>query len=306
MSISKSNPQMDIEKIASIAHGIRHRVLEHTVKNNGGYLSQACSSAEILACLYTNLVNLSPLPAPLEPRDFVNVPSQNFTDYITGAEFHGKKGPDLDRLFISPAHYALVIYAALIETGRLTEKSLEKFNKDGTTVEMIGAEHSPGFETTTGSLAQAISQAGGVALARKLRGESGKTWIFMSDGEFQEGQTWEALSAISFHELNNIRIIVDVNRNQVDGPMEKVMSIEPLIDRIKSFGWDVDKIDGNDINQILQSGFSAKDKPKVILGYTDPAKGIEILKDRPDALHYVRFAHPFEKIKYNNFLKAWK
>jgi len=306
MSISKSNPQMDIEKIASIAHGIRHRVLEHTVKNNGGYLSQACSAAEILACLYTNLVNLSPLPAPLEPRDFVNVPSQNFTDYITGAEFHGKKGPDLDRLFISPAHYALVIYAALIETGRLTEKSLEKFNKDGTTVEMIGAEHSPGFETTTGSLAQAISQAGGVALARKLRGESGKTWIGMSDGEFQEGQTWEALSAISFHELSNIRIIVDVNRNQVDGPMEKVMSIEPLIDRIKSFGWDVDKIDGNDINQILKSGFSASDKPKVILGYTDPAKGIEILKDRPDALHYVRFAHPFEKIKYNNFLKAWK
>ena len=75
-------------------------------------------------------------------------------------------------------------------------------------------------------------------------------------------------------------------------------TIEPLIDRIKSFGWDVDKIDGNDINQILQSGFSARDKPKVILGYTDPAKGIEILKDRPDALHYVRFAHPFEKIKY--------
>jgi transketolase len=306
MSISKLNPHIDIEKIASIAHGIRHRVLEHTVKNNGGYLSQACSSAEILACLYTNLVNLSPLPAPLEPRDFVNVPSQNFTDYITGAEFHGKKGSDIDRLFISPAHYALVIYAALIETGRLTEKSLEKFNKDGTTVEMIGAEHSPGFETTTGSLAQAISQAGGVALARKLRGESGKTWIFMSDGEFQEGQTWEALSAISFHELNNIRIIVDVNRNQVDGPMEKVMSIEPLIDRIKSFGWDVDKIDGNDINQILKSGFSASNKPKVILGYTDPTKGIEILKDRPDALHYVRFAHPFEKIKYNNFLKAWK
>ena len=128
----------------------------------------------------------------------------------------------------------------------------------------------------------------------------------MSDGEFQEGQTWEALSAISFHELSNIRIIFDVNRNQLDGTMEKVISIEHLIDRIKSFGWDVDKIDGNDINQILKSGFSASDKPKVILGYTDPAKGIEILKDRPDALHYVRFANPFEKIKYNNFLKAWK
>jgi len=146
MSITKASSATDLEKIASIAHGIRHRVLEHTVKNNGGYLSQACSSAEILACLYSNLVNLKALPTPLEPRDFVNVPSKNFTDYVTGAEFHGEKGPDLDRLFISPAHYALVIYAALIETGRLTEKSLEKFNKDGTTVEMIGAEHSPGLD----------------------------------------------------------------------------------------------------------------------------------------------------------------
>ena len=306
MSISKASTQTDIDQIAAMAHGIRHRVLEHTVKNNGGYLSQACSAAEILSCLYTKLVNLAPLAAPLEPRDFVNVPSKNFTEYVTGAEFHGEKGPALDRLFISPAHYALVIYAALIETGRLTEKSLEKFNKDGTTVEMIGAEHSPGFETTTGSLSQALSQAGGVALARKLRGESGKTWIFMSDGEFQEGQTWEALAAISFHNLSNVRVIVDVNRNQVDGPMEKVMSIEPLTERIKSFGWDVEKIDGNDINQVLEAGSTFQDKPKVILGYTDPAKGIEILNDRPDALHYVRFANPFEKIKYNNFLKAWK
>ena len=306
MSITKASIQKDIDQIAAMAHGIRHRVLEHTVKNNGGYLSQACSAAEILSCLYTKLVNLAPLAAPLEPRDFVNVPSKNFTEYVTGAEFHGEKGPVLDRLFISPAHYALVIYAALIETGRLTEKSLEKFNKDGTTVEMIGAEHSPGFETTTGSLSQALSQAGGVALARKLRGESGKTWIFMSDGEFQEGQTWEALAAISFHNLSNVRVIVDVNRNQVDGPMEKVMSIEPLTERIKSFGWDVEKIDGNNINQVLAAGSTFQDKPKVILGYTDPAKGIEILNDRPDALHYVRFANPFEKIKYNNFLKAWK
>ena len=217
-----------------------------------------------------------------------------------------KKKPELDRLFISPAHYALVVYAALIECKRLTEKSLEKFNKDGSTVEMIGAEHSPGFETTTGSLAQAISQAGGVALARKLKGESGKTWIFMSDGEFQEGQTWEALGAISFHELNNLRILVDVNKNQVDGPMDKVMKIEPLADRIRSFGWDVDEIDGNDIKQILNSGLNIGDKPKVILGYTDPTKDIEILKDRPDALHYVRFANVFEKNKYMQFLSRWK
>lgn len=306
MTTSENVAETEVSKIASMAHGIRHRVLEHTVKNNGGYLSQACSAAEMLASLYSRLVNLSPLKEPLDPREFVNVPSKNFKDYITGAEFHGEKKPVLDRLFISPAHYALVVYAALIECKRLTEKSLEKFNKDGSTVEMIGAEHSPGFETTTGSLAQAISQAGGVALARKLKGESGKTWIFMSDGEFQEGQTWEALGAISFHELNNLRILVDVNKNQVDGPMDKVMKIEPLADRIRSFGWDVDEIDGNDIKQILNSGLNIGDKPKVILGYTDPTKGIEILKDRPDALHYVRFANVFEKNKYMQFLSRWK
>jgi transketolase len=306
MTITSAFSSTDIEKIATMAQGIRHRVLEHTVINNGGYLSQACSAAEILSALYSKLVNLAELPQPLEPRDFVNVPSKNFVDYVTGAEFHGAKHPDLDRLFISPAHYALVIYAALIETGRLSENSLDKFNKDGSTVEMIGAEHSPGFETTTGSLAQAISQAGGVALARKMRGETGKTWVFMSDGEFQEGQTWEALGSINFHKLSNMRIIVDVNRNQVDGPMEKVMSIEPFADRVKSFGWDVEQIDGNNIEAILNAGLNSKDKPKAILAYTDPAKGIPILNDRPDALHYVRFSDVFERNKYNSFLKTWK
>lgn len=306
MSTSSAFSPTEIDKIATMAHGIRHRVLEHTVKNNGGYLSQACSAAEILASLYTKLVDLAPLKDALSPRDFAGVPSKNFKEYITGAEFHGEKKPNLDRLFISPAHYALVVYAALIECGRLTESSLDKFNKDGSTVEMIGAEHSPGFETTTGSLAQAISQAGGVALARKINGDTGNTWVFMSDGEFQEGQTWEALGAISFHKLNTMRIIVDINQNQVDGPMEKVMNIEPFAARVRSFGWDVDEVDGNNIEQILIAGLNDSDRPKAILCYTDPTKGIDILKDRADALHYVRFAHVFEKNKYMQFLSKWK
>ena len=296
---------INIEAVQKTANNIRKRVLEHTVKNNGGYLSQACSAAEIVAALYSGLVKLNPLPAPLAPELFKGVPSRNFSDYQTGAVFNGTQSPEVDRLIISPAHYALVIYTALIETKRLREDGLDFFNKDGYSVEMIGAEHSPGFETTTGSLAQALSQAGGIALARKLKKETGKVWVFMSDGEFQEGQTWEALAAINYHGLDNVKIIVDVNRNQCDGPMDSVMTIEPLAQRIKSFGWQVDVIDGHNLREMYAAGSKQTLKPQAILAYTDPMKNIEILKERLPVLHYVRFSSEAEREKYQDFYKAW-
>ena len=296
---------LDLEKVQKQANNIRKRVLEHTVKNNGGYLSQACSAAEIAAALYGGLANLAPLKAPLAPALFQGVPSKKFTEYQTGAVFHGEQTSTSDRLIISPAHYALVIYTALIESGRLREDSLDFFNKDGYNIEMIGAEHSPGFETTTGSLAQALSQAGGIALARKLKKESGKVWVFMSDGEFQEGQTWEALAAINYHDLTNVKIIVDVNRNQCDGPMDTVMTIEPLAQRIKSFGWTVDVIDGHNWSQMYQVGAKETFKPHAILAYTDPMKNIEILSERLPILHYVRFSSESEREKYRVFYEAW-
>ena len=296
---------INFEAVQKTANNIRKRVLEHTVKNNGGYLSQACSAAEIVAALYSGLVKLNPLSEPLAPELFKGVPSKNFTDYQTGAVFHGAQSSDTDRLIISPAHYALVIYTALIETKRLREDGLDFFNKDGYSVEMIGAEHSPGFETTTGSLAQALSQAGGIALARKLKKETGKVWVFMSDGEFQEGQTWEALAAINYHGLDNVKIIVDVNRNQCDGPMDSVMTIEPLSQRIKSFGWQVDVIDGHNLREMYGAGSKQTLKPQAILAYTDPMKNIEILKERLPVLHYVRFSSEAEREKYQDFYKAW-
>ena len=121
------------------------------------------------------------------------------TDAHTPGAYNGPRDPTLDRFFFSPAHYALVLYATLVETGRMSARALDDFNRDGSTVELIAAEHSPGIEAMPGSLPQALSQAGGVALARKLRGEPGRTFVFMSDGEFQEGQTWEAIGALAFH-----------------------------------------------------------------------------------------------------------
>lgn len=288
----------EIQRIEEIAQGIRRRVLAHTLSNNGGYMSQACSSAELLAALYSSLVNLGPTRGALIPGEFEGVPSVGGAPATTGAVFHGDQAPELDRLISSPAHYALVIYAALIEVGRLEEDGLEKFNRDGSTVEMIGAEHSPGFESTTGSLAQAISQAGGIALARRLKGDTGRTWVFMSDGEFQEGQTWEALNAIAHWGLSTVRVIVDVNGAQCDGPMDTVMNIEPLAERVQAFGWDVRKIDGHDIPALLEAGTAKSDRPVMILCYTDPARGLPLLQERFPALHYLRFTGDDERQKY--------
>ena len=288
----------EVEHIQAMADGIRKRVLAHTLNNNGGYMSQACSSAELLSCLYGGLLNFAELPEPISPPAFSGVPSVGGGDVTSGSVFHGEKAPERDRLISSPAHYALVIYAALIEAGRLEESALDQFNKDGSTVEMIGAEHSPGFESTTGSLAQAISQAGGIALARRIKADSGKTWVFMSDGEFQEGQTWEALNAIAYWGLSNVRVIVDVNGAQCDGPMESVMTIEPLHERISSFGWKVRRIDGHDVEAILAAGREESEKPVMILCDTDPVRGLPILNERFPVLHYLRFTSEDERAKY--------
>jgi transketolase len=120
------------------------------------------------------------------PPPFAGPPSADNPYSFTGAGYHGERHPARDRFFVSPAHYALVVYAALIETGRLAAEALDLFNQDGSSMEMIGAEHSPGMEVTTGSLGQGLSQAVGVALARRMRKERGRVWVFLSDGELQE------------------------------------------------------------------------------------------------------------------------
>jgi transketolase len=283
-----------------MAAGIRRRVLAHVLANNGGYLSQACSSAELLAALYASVLNLAPTDGPLHPPAFEAVPGPD-SPRVSGGVFHGEPGPDLDRLIVSPAHYALVVYAALIEAGRLDEAALDQFNKDGSTVEMIGAEHSPGFETTTGSLAQALSTAGGIALGRRLKNETGRTFIFMSDGEFQEGQTWEAIQALVFHGLDSIRAVVDVNRGQCDGPMDSVMTIEPLATKLKAFGASVDSVDGHDIAALINALERPTGRPHFVLAYTDPARGVPLLNDRRPVLHYLRFTGPEERAQYQKF-----
>jgi len=290
------------ERAKQVAHGIRKRVFLHTLENNGGYLSQACSSAEIFATLYTRVMNLGESQAPLIPLDIDPNCCGSKPINFRGADYNGPSQAPYDRFFVSPGHYALVLYAALVEVGRLSEDALKKFNKDGGTVEMIGADHSPGFEVMAGSLAQALSVAGGVALTRKLKKEKGNIWVFMSDGEMQEGQTWEAIAALSFYHLDNVGVYVDVNRQQCDGVMQNVMSVEPLKSRLEAFGAIAQVVDGHDIDALVESSsYLGKGQPVFVLAYTNPCRGVDLLESRRPFLHYLRFKSLEERSLYEKY-----
>ena len=295
------------DRIQKTAARIRRRVLDYTLRNNGGYLSQACSSAEIFATMYLEIMNLGASVAPMIPMPFPGVPGANNPQAFTGGGYNGPRCQDLDRFFISPVHYALVLYSTLIEVGRMAPEGLEMFNKDGSTVELIGAEHSPGHELTAGSLAQCLSQAGGISLARKIRGESGRNWVFMSDGEFEEGQTWEAFAALAYHRVDNIGVYVDVNGQQCDGPVTSVMNIEPLATRLDAFGARVFDVDGHNPKVLADPASMVPDgRPLVVLARTDPCCGIALLKKRAPKLHYVRFKSEEEQKQYEAALLEMK
>ena len=286
-----------------VAKAIRRRSLEHTISCNGGYLSQAASSAEMFAALYTHIMRLGPSVAPMLPEPFSDVPSADKRNYRTGAGYNGAQNSTDDRFIVSAVHYAVVIYIALVETGRLAPGALNQFNKDGSIMEMIGAEHSPGHEVTAGSLGQALSQAAGIAYARKRRGDQGRVWVYMSDGEFQIGQVWEAFQTLAFHRLDNLGVYVDVNGQQCDGEMESVMEIEPLPAKLEAFGARVFKVDAHDVDALARPAELPPDgRPLVVLAYSDPCRGFPLLEERRPKLHYVRFGDRQEKARYQALL----
>jgi transketolase len=285
-----------------VAHGIRKRALALTIQKEGCYLSQALSSAETLAVLYTTVLRLGESTAPAVPGPFPGVPRPGF--HPLGADYNGPRGPQHDRLLLSAAHYAVAVYAALVETGRMAPKGLDQFNTDGSSVEMIGGEHSPGMELTTGSFGQALSQAGGIALARRLQGHTGRTVVFMSDGEFEEGQTYEGVQALSHYALDSVIVYVDVNGQQVDGATKDVMNIEPLTSRLEAFGAHVETVDGHDVEALeAASRVEHEGKPLFILSYTDSTRGVPLLEKRKPYVHFVRFKSAEEKSEFEAFLE---
>ncbi|MBO9311743.1 MAG: hypothetical protein J7465_05835 [Chloroflexus sp.] len=291
------------EHTKRVANGIRRRVLDFTIRNNGGYLSQACSAAEILATLYTRVMRIGESCAPRIPPPFPGVPSKTNPNYFSGAAYNGPYKPELDRFFISPVHCALALYALLVEVGRMDAQGLEMFNKDGSTVEMIGAEHSPGHELMAGSLGQALSQAAGIALARRLKGHTGRNWVFMSDGEFWIGQTWEAVETLVFYKLDTVGVYIDANGQSADGKIETVMEIGSIRDRLAAFGARVFEVDGHDVEALAAPAELPPDgRPLFVVARTNPCQGIPLLEERRPRLHYVRFKDEAEKQRYREFL----
>ncbi|MBI9103855.1 MAG: transketolase [Spirochaetales bacterium] len=247
-------------------------------------------------------MNLGPSTAPDVPPPFPGVPGTPGVKVLQGGCYNGHTPDKWDRFYLSPAHYALVLYTALIESGRMSEEGLKQFNHDGSTVEMIGAEHSPGFDMMGGSLAQTLSQAAGVAQAKKMKGQDDRIWVFLSDGEFQEGQTWETLNVLSHYKLDNIGVYIDINGQQCDGLMTDVMGIEPLDKKLEAFGARVHKVDGNDIEALVAPAEEQADgRPLFVLAYTDPCYKIPLLKKRSPKLHYVRFTDPAEREEYRQY-----
>lgn len=288
-----------------VARGIRLRVFEHTIRHDGGYLSQACSAAEQLAFLYTEALSLGPPTLPPVPPPFRGVPSASNPDYATGAGYHGAPAPDRDRLLLAPAHYALVAYAALIETGRLAPEALDQFNRDGSSVEMIGAEHSPGMEVHNGTLGIGLSTGAGLAFGRRLRGDRGRVCVFMSDGELQEGQTWEAVQAAAHHRLGNLWALMDVNRQQCDGAMDEVMEVRDAAAKLRAFGAVVAECDAHDLDALRRAAATPHpDAPLVILAHSSPFHGMPYLERRMPRLHYVRFKSPEERQALNEGVAA--
>jgi transketolase len=159
---------------------------------------------------------------------------------------------------------------------------------------------------TTGSLGQAISQASGIALGRKRKGATGRVWCFLSDGEFAEGQMWEALAAGWHLHLDNLTLVVDYNRQSCDGAMADTLDVEPLDRRIRGFNAAVRVVDAHDPRAIARACRARHPgKVGVVLCRSDPAHGLELLAARAPRLHYLRFASKEEKAAYAAVLDAW-
>lgn len=225
-----------------------------------GYIGQALGTAEIMSCVFFDAMRLD---GPVD---------------------------DHDRFVLSPGHYALALYAVMAERGAYDLAELATYGMDGSRIEESPLEGLPGFEITGGSLAQGLSQAVGLALGARLRGLAAHVFCLISDGELQEGQTWEALLSAGHHELDHLTIILDRNRRQVDGATEDIVALEPVTDKLRAFGMDVVTVDGHNVAAIqaaLRRGREARGRPTTIIAQTTLGHGVPAFEDA-DYPHYLR------------------
>ncbi len=258
-----------LAKLAQSAYRIRRYALRMGEVQGQGYIGQALGWADVLATAYCHAMKLR----PAEP------------------EWEGR-----DRFLLSHGHYAIAHYAALIEADIISQSELETYGSDDSRLPMSGmATYTPGMEMSGGSLGQGLAIGVGIALALKQKKNPAFVYNSMSDGELDEGSTWEAAMGAAHHRLDNLICLVDINNQQADGPSGKVLGFEPLADKWLAFGWHVQRVNGNDLPSVVSAFDAARAltdaKPRVILCDTLMGKGVPFLEQR-EKNHFIRVDPP--------------
>jgi len=259
----------DLSSLERSAYRVRRFALRMGEVQGQGYIGQALGWADVLAVAYRHAMKYR-------------------------AEDPGWEGRD--RFLLSHGHYAIAHYAALIEAGIIPESELEEYGSDDSRLPMSGmATYTPGAEISGGSLGQGLAIGVGIALALKQKKNPAFVYNSMSDGELDEGSTWEAALGAAHHRLDNLICLVDINNQQADGPSSKIMGFEPLADKWAAFGWYVQRVNGNDLAAVLgafdSARSSAEPKPRVILFDTLMGKGVPFLESR-EKNHFIRVDPP--------------
>ena len=248
---------INVEMLKEKARDIRIDIIREVCSAGSGHPGGSLSAADIITYLYFEEMNI-------DPKD------------------PDKKGRD--RFVLSKGHAAPALYAALAERGYFPKETLLTLRQLGSMLQgHPDRKKVPGVDMSTGSLGQGISAAVGMALADRIDQTGARVYAVLGDGELQEGMVWEAAMAAAHYGLSNLTIFVDHNGLQIDGKNEDVMTVAPVAEKFESFGWDVQKIDGHDFEQIAQAVEKAKkvaDRPQAIIAETVKGKGVSFMEDQ--------------------------
>ena len=262
---SATDQQTDrLTRLRESAYRIRRYALDMGEVQGQGYIGQALGVADILAVLYADQLRYK----PEDPH-----------------------WPDRDRFLLSTGHYAIALYAALAEAGIIPVEELATYGSDDSRLPMSGmASYTPGMEISGGSLGHGLTVATGMALGLRHQGNDARVYNLLSDGELDEGSTWEAALACAHHRLDNLTAIVDVNALQADGPTLDVLGTEPVTDKWQAFGWHALRVDGNDIPALVAAFDELREhrgSPSVLICDTRIGSGVPLLESREKA-HFMR------------------
>jgi transketolase len=251
-------PELTTAGLQRRAHELRLEVIKMLTEAGSGHSAGPLGTAEIFAVLYFAELNVD----PSNPED-----------------------PQRDRFFLSNGHICPILYAALAERGFFPHTELKKLRKIDSLLQGHPDRKIPGVETAGGSLGQGICVAVGAALAHKIDKSNTRTYTMTSDGELNEGQTWEAAMLATKYKLDNLLWIIDRNNIQIGGATQQIMPLENLRDKLESFNWYVLEIDGHNIMEIKSAFSMAKrilQRPTAIIAHTTPGKGVDFMENKSE------------------------